>query len=173
MSKQTININLTESGIEQAIKELMRYKQNILKKENLLRDRVAEFLRNEAQQGFDNSIVDDVVDGAIKADVQVTIDDASGNTTIVLANGSDAVFVEFGAGVYHNGLAGSSPNPYGNKLGFTIGSYGYGRGRRQAWGYYDGQDLKITHGTPATMPMAHAVTSLLNHYPEIAKEVFG
>ena len=39
---------------------------------------------------------------------------------------------EFGSGVYHNGSVGTSPNPYGDDLGLTIGSYGKGHGKQTA-----------------------------------------
>lgn len=99
--------------------------------------------------------------------------DNRGNVTVVVANGEDAVWIEFGAGVHYNGSVGSSPNPYGAKLGFIIGGYGKGNGRKETWGFYEDGELKITHGTPAKMPMANAVTALCNEFPRIAKEVFG
>lgn len=71
--------------------------------------------------------------GARTAEVQVSIDERE-NVSIVIAAGEDAVWVEFGAGVYHNGSAGSSPHPKGSELGFTIGGYGKGMGKRQTWG---------------------------------------
>ena len=81
---------------------------------------------------------------------------------------------KFGAGVYHNGSVGSSPNPFGNDLGFTIGSYGKGYGKKQAWGYYDENgDLVITRGTPASMPLYNAAQEVMRKAVEIAKEVFG
>ena len=82
------------------------------------------------------------------------------------------MWVEFGAGVYHNGAVGSSPNPYGSELGFTIGSYGT-NGARDIWGFYENGELVLTHGTPAAMPLFHAVQDTIDEIPSIAKEVFG
>jgi hypothetical protein len=49
------------------------------------------------------------------------------------------------------------------KLGFTIGSYGKGRGKGRAWGYYgDGGELIITHGTPAQMPLYRAFRDVID-----------
>ena len=175
MSKQTISIELSEEGIEKALKEISQYKQKVLDKENLLRQKVADFLASESQSGFNGAIVDDLTDksgGTRYGNVDVSIDDR-GNVTVVVANGEDAVWIEFGAGVHYNGAVGSSPNPYGAELGFTIGGYGKGNGRKEKWGFYENGELKITRGTPATMPMARAVTSLCNEFPRIAKEVFG
>lgn len=175
MSKQTISVELSEEGVEKALRELSQYKQKVLDKENLLRQKVADFLASESQSGFNGAIVDDLTGksgGTRYGNVDVSIDDR-GNVTVVVANGEDAVWIEFGAGVHYNGAVGSSPNPYGAELGFTIGGYGKGNGRKEKWGFYEKGELKITRGTPAIMPMARAVTSLCNEFPRIAKEVFG
>lgn len=81
--------------------------------------------------------------------------------------------MEFGAGVYHNGSAGSSPHPKGSELGFTIGGYGEGMGKRQTWGFYEDSELRLTHGTPAIMPMYNALKTVCDEIAGIAKEVFG
>ena len=108
-----------------------------------------------------------------KRTAQVNVSITNKNTvSVVIANGEDAVWVEFGAGVYHNGASGSSPHPKGGELGFTIGGYGKGKGKRETWGYYDNGNLVLTHGTPASMPMAKAVTTICNDIVQIAKEVF-
>lgn len=175
MSKKIISVELSESGIDKALREVAQYKQSVLEKEKLLRQKVAEFLASESQSGFDGAVVDDLTDrsgGARYGSVDVSIDNR-GDVTVVVANGEDAVWIEFGAGVYYNGAVGSSPNPYGSQLGFTIGGYGKGNGRKEKWGFYEDGELKITRGTPAVMPMARAVTALCNEFPRIAKEVFG
>lgn len=172
MSKQVISMELTEQGIAKAIAEVERYKKDIQFKENLLRAKVAEFLRAEAQNGFNGAIVDDVIGAPRQASVTVTAN-PTGNPAVVIADGRDAVWVEFGAGVHHNGVAGSSPNPYGSKLGFTIGGFGKGNGAKETWGYFEDGELNITRGTPAKMPMANAITALCNEFPKLAREVFG
>jgi hypothetical protein len=82
--------------------------------------------------------------------------------------------MEFGAGVYYNGAVGSSPNPLGTDLGFTIGSYGKGNGRKEVWGYCgeDGE-IHLTHGAPSSMPLYKAVQSVLRDIARIAREVFS
>lgn len=174
MGKKVISFGLSEKEIDRAIKELEDYKKEFLKKCEELRQRVAERIRQKAQEGFNGAVVDDLTaesGGARMAEVSVVTED-SDDVTLVIAQGTDAVWVEFGAGVYHNGAVGSSPNPYGANLGFTIGGYGE-NGKKQAWGFYENGDLKITHGTPATMPMFHAVQDVLDGIGDIAKEVFG
>lgn len=173
MGKKRIVIGLSEQSIDEAIKELERYKQDILKKTELLREKVADRLVDEAQKGFNGAIVDDLVRGDKRyGQVDVSVDNR-GTMTVVIADGEDAVWIEFGAGVHHNGSPGSSPHPNGAELGMTIGGFGKGNGKKDTWGFYEDGELKLTRGTPAKMPMARAVTTVCNEISEIAKEVFA
>lgn len=173
MSKK-ISFGLSVVEINRAIRELEQYKRDFVRKVELLRVRVAERLAQKASDGFTGAVVDDLTHGESKklADVKVSMED-HGDVTLVIASGEDAIWVEFGAGVYHNGSAGSSPHPKGAELGFTIGEYGKGYGKKAAWGYYADGELHITHGTPAKMPMYRAMESVCNEIAQIAKEVFG
>lgn len=175
MGKKIISVVLSEQGIDRAIKEIEQYKQDMLSKLDKFRYRLAEEIAKEAEMGFGASTVDDIIKGGSphSADVSVTVTD-SGNLAVIVASGEDAVWCEFGSGVYHNGSVGSSPNPYGSELGLTIGSYGKGKGSQTAWGYYDeNKEIVITRGTPATMPMYRAALSVANKSITIAREVFG
>lgn len=173
MGKKIITFGLSEQSIDEAIKELERYKQDILKKTELLREKVADRLADEAQKGFNGAVVDDLVRGGKHyGQVDVSVDNR-GIMTVVIADGEDAVWIEFGAGVHHNGSPGSSPHPNGAELGMTIGGFGKGNGKKDTWGFYEDGELKLTRGTPAKMPMARAVTTVCNEISEIAKEVFA
>lgn len=173
MGRKKITIGLSEQEIERAIKELAQYKTEFLHKVELLRERVAERMAIEAQTGFSGAVVDDLLKGGQKlAKVKVSVENQS-DLSVVIADGEDAVWVEFGAGVYHNSSPGSSPHPNGAELGFTIGSFGKGNGKKKVWGYYEGSKLILTHGTPASMPMYRAMQTVCNDIQSIAKEVFG
>lgn len=173
VGKKVITFGLSEQDIDRAIKELAYYRQDIIRKTELLRNKVAECLADESRQGFNGTVVDDLVRGGQRfADVDVSVDDR-GSLTVVIASGEDAVWVEFGAGVYHNGSHGSSPHPNGAELGMIIGGFGEGNGKKEVWGFYENGELKLTRGTPAVMPMARAVTTVCNEISQIAKEVFG
>ena len=172
MSRKAISFGLSEQELDRAIRELEQYKQYIIRKTELLRKKIAEKLAEEAQSGFTGAIVDDLLRGGVKtAEVEVRVNPGD-NISVVIAKGKDAVWVEFGAGVYHNGSAGSSPHPKGTELGFTIGGYGKGRGKRQVWGYRKDGELKLTHGTPAVMPMYNAMKIVCDEIADIAREVF-
>ena len=173
MGKKVISFGLSVGDIDRAIKELADYRQDILKKTDLLREKVAQRLADEAEKGFNGAVLDDLLKGGTKfAQVDVSVDNR-GSVTVVVANGEDAVWIEFGAGVYHNGSPGSSPHPSGAELGFVIGGFGKGNGKKDTWGYYEEGELKLTRGTPATMPMSRAITTVCDEISEIAKEVFG
>lgn len=178
MKKTVIRFGLNTKDIDRAIREVRKFKENFLSKVDTYRKKLAEELAEQASIAFGNSIVDDVVHGGSprRANVDVNVFD-DGTISVVVASGEDAVWCEFGSGVFHNGGAGSSPNPYGGELGFTIGSYGKGHGKYQAWGYYTDPDSKtglvITRGTPATMSMYNAAQEVLRRAVDIAREVWG
>lgn len=92
----------------------------------------------------------------------------------LIVEGAELLFIEFGAGVYHNVESGTSPHPMGAQFGFLIGSYGQGHGAQQVWGYYaDSGELVLTRGTKATMPVYKGSLEIRNSVVEIAKRVFG
>ena len=182
MSK-VITMELTTKGIEQAIKEIEAYKKDFIKKVDIFREKVAQEITDLAQAGFNSALVDDVIPSSPNGSsrtAKVTVDFTSNGNITVIATGEnekDAIWVEFGAGVYHNGSVGGSPHPEGVKLGYTIGGYGKGRGKGSVWGYYlepeSKKGLVLTHGTPATMPMYNAMKTISAKVVTIAREVFG
>lgn len=176
MSK-VIKFGLSMSEIQRAINEVEQFKSDFQKKVDTYRKRIADEIAVYASIYFDNSVMDDVIGGSPrKPNVDVTWSD-NGKIAVVVADGEDAVWCEFGAGVYHNGSVGNSPNPYGNALGFTIGSYDEGHGKQTVWGYYTDPTSKtglvLTHGTPASMPMYNAAQEVLRKSVEIAREVWS
>lgn len=166
-------LELSTAGIDSLINEIDLYERTLDDKLKRLRERVTEEIRIEAEMNFAGATMDDIIGGGWRnPDVSVLLG-SEGNVNLVIAQGEDAVFVEFGAGVYHNGAVGSSPHPNGAELGMTIGSYGKGFGARKAWGYYENGGLVLTRGTAASMPMYSALKSVLNRIDSIAREVFG
>lgn len=172
MGKKVISFGLSAVEINRAIREVEQFKREFERKVEVYRRRVAEAIAADAQLGFNGAVLNDVVKGSTQTpSVSVSVEERGG-ITVVVADGEDAVWVEFGAGVHHNGSVGSSPNPYGGQLGFTIGSYGKGYGKAQAWGYYEDNQLVITRGTPASMPMYKAAQTVAKQAIKIAREVF-
>lgn len=165
-----ISISLSEKSIDDAIKELQRYKETLPQKLKAIRDRVAEELLKQVETGFNGAIYNDVIyEGMSVPNVSVTLEE-NGNAVFVVAHGTEAVFAEFGAGVYYNPDGSDHPERPAGIV--AIGEYGKGYGSRKVWGYYENGELKLTHGTPASMPMYNAAQAVAKLVPEIAKEVF-
>lgn len=172
---RTITIDIfNPASIDAAVKEIRDYADWVKRKTDELRERVAYFIAKDASAVFNTAVADDLIgEGAVIGSVDVVVED-NGNMTLVIANGEDAVFMEFGAGVYYNGGVGSSPNPLGAALGYTIGSYGKGNGAKAVWGFKgDDGALHLTHGVPASMPLYRALQSVVNDIEQIAREVFS
>jgi hypothetical protein len=172
MGTKKIKIGLSSRSITKASRELETYKRDLIVKTTRLQERIASEIANNAESAFTNAIVDDLIRSEKRiADVDVTVTER-GNISVVIANGEDAVWVEFGAGVFHNGSSGSSPHPKGIELGMTIGGYGKGYGKRRTWGFYEDGELQLTRGTQAIMPMYNSVKTVCDNLYTIAKEVW-
>ena len=90
-----------------------------------------------------------------------------------MLHGEKVAFIEFGAGIHYNTPAGQSPNPFGQQLGFTIGSYGLGLGANDSWRYQDlAGNWKTSQGTKAQMPMAKADQAIRDAFEQTIEEVF-
>ena len=85
------------------------------------------------------------------------------------AEGDAVCFIEFGAGVHHNG---KEPYPNRPKEVAKIGEYGKGRGKRDTWVYIDEDGKHFTHGNPAAMPMWFATKEMEMSVERIVREVF-
>lgn len=168
---KVIDIRLSTASINNAINELRIYRQELIRKSDLLVQRLAEvglevvnankFGRGDSDFGGLNSYV--------------WMDYGGTRVTAHLVmTGKDVAFIEFGAGVHYNGSGGSSPHPYGSSLGMIIGSYGKGYGLQDRWFYKgDGGKWQESHGTEAAMPMYKASQEIRDRFIGIAKEVFN
>jgi hypothetical protein len=156
---------LDSQDIERAIKELKQFKQEFLKKEKRLLEGLAEIGLKDASVRFTTAMYDGTNDVSVKLD-------KTNNGYVIVADGNAVAFMEFGAGVYHNT---SEPYPNPRPQGIVgIGEYGKGKGKQKAWGYKDENDeLVITRGNPAAMPMWYASEEIKNSVTRVVKEVFG
>ena len=165
MKKTRIFCTLSENSIDRAIKELKAYKQKFLDKEKQLLKGLAEIGIKEASVRFTTAMYDGTNDVSVRLD-------ATNDGYAIVAEGKAVAFIEFGAGVYHNG---SEPYPNPRPTGIVgIGEYGKGMGKRKAWGYKNENDeLVITRGNPAAMPMWYASEEIKNSVLRVVREVFG
>lgn len=166
-----ISLSLSSESVESAIQQVKAYQREIDKKLEQVCDIVGQRLKELVSTGFNGAGYDDVLHEGMKVpDVSVTVK-SEGGITLVIADGPEAVFAEFGAGVYYN--PNGSPNPLKPAGVVPIGTYGKGYGSRKIWGYYKDGELKLTHGTPASMPMYLALQEIIPQIPQIVREVFS
>ena len=164
MKETIIRCTLDKKDIDRAIKELKSYKQEFLKREKQLIEGLAAIGIREASVRFTTAMYDGT------NDVSVRLDETN-NGYVIVAEGKAVAFIEFGAGVYHNT---GEPYPNPRPTGIVgIGEYGSGKGKRKAWGYKNENDeIVITRGNPAAMPMWYASEEIKNSVLKVVKEVF-
>ena len=165
MRKKIIKCTLAEQDIDRAIKELNAYKKEFLEKEKRLLEGLANIGIKEASVRFTTAMYDGVNDVSVRLDT-------TKNGYAIVAEGQAVAFIEFGAGVYHNT---SEPYPNPRPTGIVgIGEYGKGKGKRKAWGYLnENNEVVITRGNPAAMPMWYASEEIRESVLKVVKEVFG
>lgn len=171
-----IKFKLSPDGINTAIREMQIARAAMNFKPQTFRMRVAEKLKELADRQLASAWHNDLVNGGKQSVYIPTFieDDIANNRTIVVADSGVAVFVEFGAGIHHNGgnaMVFSSTHPYGADLSLTIGSYpngGPSQGVNDVWD----SPVGLTYGTKAQMPMWYAMHMIEPYIEEIAKEVF-
>lgn len=170
---KTISINIFDTKtIEAAVKKLEAYRDDLPAKCEKIRKKVTAVLTDLVKDGFNGAFYDGLLYESFQVPSVEVISEDGDKFSVVIAKGKEAVFIEFGAGVYYNPGGAPHPNRHGNIV--AIGQYGKGYGKRQVWGYYDETgELHLTHGTPASMPMLYAVKEIAERIPDIAREVFG
>ena len=163
-------MRLSQDSISKAIAEIEDYKRILLNNTRCFVERLVE-------EGFRVVDANMVTAGDSSPEhmniVKISADGSCVRATLTV-KGHDLLFIEFGAGIHYNGAVGTSPNPFGEKMGYTIGSYGKGKGANDYWRYLDESGRwKTSHGTQASMPMYKADMEIRSKFLSIAKEVFG
>lgn len=180
MAKHTINILLSEKPIDEAIGQLQQYKNWLIKKTSQLVKELAEAgipvideNMEKASYTYDEKGVRSGSDTSHYTHVKVQSFGGYSKANLIV-QGKELMFIEFGAGVFCNGAAGSSPHPKGAVNGMVIGSYGNHHGVQKVWGYYaDSGELVLTHGVEAQMPVYKADMEIIQKYVEVARRVFS
>ena len=166
-----INIDALDSiSVRNAIMDLETYRDRMDDRALEVRERMADIIAKHVRMAYTTVVVDDTTDGPITGASATVEVESDSTTTTITVDGEDVIFIEFGAGVYHNGGVGSSPNPWGAKLNYTIGSYSKSHPEKEIWIFSDFYKVKHwTHGTPASMPLYKAFMSALGQLQEIAR----
>ena len=163
-------------SIDKAIKAVNAFEKKYEKNVEEYKKRLAEECASYAQANFDNSWYNDYVDNgedtyafSAKTPNVICYSEEEQGKVVVKAEGDEAVWVEFGAGVHYNLNLGGNPNPFWDNTSLAgIGQYGYGQGKNHAWIAPNG----MTRGTKAQMPMYNACIQTEQVAEDIAKEVF-
>jgi hypothetical protein len=158
---KTITVDpLSQGSIQNAIKELRKYKKWIAEKERELRLRLATRGATVASIQFARAIYSGT------NDVSVRVDD-TGTVAVIYAEGSAVAFIEFGAGATYG-----YGHPMNSELGTGPGTYPDGKGH---WdnpnGWYYGHNAH-TFGNPPAMAMLKARDQMAQELTQIAREVF-
>ncbi len=173
-----MKLKINIKNIKKSIEEIEQFKKDLITKNKIFLERLAEYGVQEARSYFSKAQYDGTNDVKVKDPIWIN------DTTIkIQANGSSLLFIEFGTGVYY-----STPvHELADKLNYNRGGYGQGRGKYDFW-YYKGdkgtngqtpknksladKGLVYTHGNPANRCMWETDKSIRNEFINIAKEVF-
>ena len=166
-----LNISLTKPGsITNAIKELELYKESLRTKTDIFLEKLLKLGVPVIDERIASASGDS--DKTHYTHIKIRSFDDYFEATLTV-EGSDILFIEFGAGIHFNTPAGTSPHPKGEEFGYTIGSYGYGQGAKDFWYYVaDTGETVRSYGTQATMPMYSAEMEIIQNIKRIAREVF-
>ena len=168
---KTIKCTLSQKSIQKAIDEIKKYQKSLRSKNEIFIKRLCEL----GIPVINQNILAAQGDSDKNHNTYIKIN-SFGNyaEAHLICEGKSILFIEFGAGIYHNGAAGSSPHPKGEEFGYTIGSYGQGKGKNNSWVYVsDSGEWVRSYGTEATMPMYKASVEIIQNIRKIAKEVFS
>ena len=160
MPKKIVIDGLSQESINRAIKDVLRYKQWVLEKENALRVRLASLGATVASIQFSRAVYSGTNDITVRVD-------NTGSVAVIYAEGEAVAFIEFGAGDrYGHG------HPQAGEFGVGPGTYPDGKGFwNNSKGWWYGHNLH-TYGNPPAMAMYRAVETMTEQLPTIAKEVF-
>ena len=155
--------------------------------QNRLEDKTHKFLEELAKIGIDTAEIkfkSAIYDGVNDVFVDKSPRWEGENTLYIVAEGNAVAFIEFGTGVHY-----TEQHPKAAELGIQRGTFGQGKGSREAWGYYGtqgsnptpesrviergGQTVVITKGNPPARAMYEAGKAMREKVVEIAKEVFA
>ena len=179
---KTVYASLSKSSsIEQAIKELEKYRDSILDKNDLFIKRLSDIGVNAAMLTLSTK---GQGDSERSASFSLSFNSADGLTEGVISisskphgNKDGRVFYphlawEFGAGNYFN----PTGNPVSQEFGLGPGTFPDQTHVTEPgfWYYRDEHgDAIRSYGTQATMPMFTACKTIIEEIEAIAKEVFG
>lgn len=177
-----IKVRLSDAGLKQAEKDILKYKATLNQKARALAFRLSWLGLEVAKIRFANAQY------AGSNDVKCHINQKDKICTIV-AEGKAVAFIEFGTGVTHQGWGAAGtvgPLPLPDNIG-EHGTYGKENGKHKRWYYYgesgnagtpvkevDGKgQLNYTDGNEPAMAMWGAVEEMASQVEVTWREVWN
>lgn len=161
---KTIEVELSAESISQAIREVKRYKNDLLRKLDEICRRAAELGATNASLGYARAVYTG------NKDVFVSVEEIPGGYAIV-ANGESVLFLEFGAGATYG-----YGHPEAAKYGMGPGTYPDGKGHwddPRGWYLPKEKGGGHTFGNPPSAAMYETAKELPERILQIAREVFA
>ena len=165
--KNVIKVNIGTGDIDKAIKELQAYRERLMNKINDFVDALIQEGMTVARIRLGSTQGD-----STNASVDSVYISTSGDVTkaVIYLEGSDALFVEFGAGIAYNT---GNQHPLADEFGYGPGTYPSehppNRAINPGYWYYGGGIRSI--GTEATMPIYGAAEHIRNIIVQKANEI--
>ena len=165
MGKTTVSFDLSEKGINKAIRELEAYRNELIRKCNELIRQLTEHGEEVAKMevvqlgAFDTGNLQESIHGYFDPDVGVGF---------VRAECWYAVYVEFGTGI----VGARTPHPNAMAHGWV---YDHNHHGERGWVYWSGRDghYHWTQGHPQTPFMYNTMRILQTEAQRIAHDVFN
>ena len=167
---KVIEIPLSVSGCNKALKELEKYRKEIKPKLDMVCKRLAQIGADAANEHYAEAQADSswTGNGDVRA-IVLPLED--GNGYKIVASGHDVYFIEFGtgdmAGAFYEGDMSDVSVPVGPGTWSISHAQKYSE---QGYWWYKGNKL---YETPAYMPMFYAVKAMRERYKEVIEGVFG
>lgn len=164
-----IDIELSYASVTDALLAVQEYRESLNQK---LTQLVAVLSENGIQTA-NYWISAAKGDADTSAYVDYSFDSSGGIVSAEISlGGKDALFVEFGAGIYYN----AAGTPHASQFGMGVGTYpGQKNAFKDHW-YYTNKETGETriksHGTQGTYPLYHAAVAMRNQLITRAIEIF-
>lgn len=161
-----IKATLSQSGLQQALREVEQYKQEIINKTKILAQRLADegvtlakVKIMEYPAVYTGELLNSIMDepGALIS---------NGSQWIIYTGCPWAKFVEFGTGI----VGSENPHPDTNIANWKYDVNEHGDA---GWHYYKDGEWHWTKGMPSRPFMYETARDLANTIPKIASQVFG
>ncbi len=163
-----IKCDLSESSINDAIKQIREYRQK-------LEERVKELVTTLTMEGVEvaKTWVQVAQGDSHDASVEYLIND-NGDICLaqIILSGKDALFIEFGAGIHFN----EADPPHAAEFGYGVGTYNPASDNAfnpDGWYYWTGTERVHSYGTEGTYPLYHAAENARNNVITKAVEAFA